>query len=61
MHFYLVEPEPTEFWSIFKHICTFLLLLSSMIPISLYVTLEMAKVGQKYLINKDFAMYHARL
>ncbi|KAJ1650120.1 drs2 neo1 protein [Dispira simplex] len=35
----------------------FLILLNTMIPISLYVTMEIVKVGQVYFINHDVEMY----
>nr|XP_012136582.1 PREDICTED: probable phospholipid-transporting ATPase VA isoform X2 [Megachile rotundata] len=38
---------------------TFVIILQVMIPLSLYVTLEMAKVGQVYHIGHDVALYDA--
>lgn len=38
---------------------TFVIILQVMIPLSLYVTLEMAKVGQVYHIGHDIALYDA--
>eukprot|EP01102_Stenamoeba_stenopodia_P019726 TRINITY_DN7518_c0_g1_i1.p1 TRINITY_DN7518_c0_g1~~TRINITY_DN7518_c0_g1_i1.p1 ORF type:complete len:1131 (+),score=258.43 TRINITY_DN7518_c0_g1_i1:213-3605(+) len=38
---------------------TFLILFSVMIPISLYVTMEIVKVILAYLIEQDLQMYHA--
>lgn len=36
---------------------TFVIILQVMIPLSLYVTLEMAKVGQVYHIGNDIELY----
>eukprot|EP00898_Chlorokybus_atmophyticus_P004017 jgi/Chlat1/4616/Chrsp293S00813 len=36
----------------------FIILFNQLIPISLYVTLEMVKVGQCMFINRDIHMYH---
>nr|CAG8488293.1 10298_t:CDS:2 [Entrophospora candida] len=36
----------------------FIILYNTMIPISLYVTMEVTKLVQAYLINNDLAMYH---
>lgn len=38
---------------------TFVIILQVMIPLSLYVTLEMAKVGQVYHIGHDIGLYDA--
>lgn len=38
---------------------TFVIILQVMIPLSLYVTIEMAKVGQVYHIGHDIALYDA--
>ncbi|KNE63375.1 phospholipid-translocating P-type ATPase, flippase [Allomyces macrogynus ATCC 38327] len=37
---------------------TFVILYNTMIPISLYVTLEIVKLAQAMFINQDLAMYH---
>ncbi|CAG8453338.1 21856_t:CDS:2 [Cetraspora pellucida] len=37
----------------------FIILFNTMIPISLYVTMEIVKLVQVYFINKDINMYHA--
>ncbi len=50
--------EPSVFEAV-KSWCTFLLLLSPMIPISLYVTMEVVKTVMKKFIDNDYAMYHA--
>ena len=49
--------EPSAFEAL-KSWCTFLLLLSPMIPISLYVTMEIVKTVMKRFIDNDYAMYH---
>lgn len=38
---------------------TFVIILQVMIPLSLYVTIEMAKVGQVYHIGHDIGLYDA--
>ena len=43
-----------------KSWCTWLLLLSAMIPISLYVTLEVVKTVMKRFMDNDYAMYYAK-
>jgi hypothetical protein len=37
---------------------TFIILLNNLIPISLYITMEIVKFGQAYFINHDLRMYH---
>lgn len=37
---------------------TYFILLNNYIPISLYVSMELAKLGQKILIDNDLEMYH---
>ena len=37
---------------------TFVILYNNLIPISLYVSVEMVKFGQAYFINNDIEMYH---
>jgi len=38
---------------------TFVILFNTLIPISLYVTMEVVKMGQAIFINSDCAMYDA--
>eukprot|EP00002_Diphylleia_rotans_P038240 TRINITY_DN867_c0_g1_i12.p1 TRINITY_DN867_c0_g1~~TRINITY_DN867_c0_g1_i12.p1 ORF type:complete len:1187 (+),score=232.09 TRINITY_DN867_c0_g1_i12:63-3623(+) len=57
-HWYL-QLENTNFDYIIRSFFTFLILFNSMIPISLYVTMEMVKVIQGYFINNDRQMYYA--
>ncbi len=45
------------FYKAFISFWTYLLLLNTLIPISLIVTLEMVKSIQGYLINSDYGMY----
>ena len=45
------------FNTFFLQLLTFWVAYSHMIPISLYVIIEMLKLGQGYLINKDVKMY----
>jgi len=37
---------------------TFIILLNNLIPISLYITMEIVKFGQAYFINNDLNMYY---
>ena len=37
--------------------CTYFVLLNTMIPISLIVSIEIVKMSQSYFINKDNLMY----
>ncbi|KNC46549.1 uncharacterized protein AMSG_02984 [Thecamonas trahens ATCC 50062] len=50
-----VEPTPYAFSNFF----TFFILFNNLIPISLYVSMELVKFGQAYLISSDLTMYHA--
>jgi magnesium-transporting ATPase (P-type) len=43
----------------FLRFFTFVILFNTMVPISLIVSIEIVKVAQAYLINKDETMYHA--
>jgi phospholipid-translocating P-type ATPase (flippase) len=45
-------------WEGFKGFWTFLILFNNLIPISLYVSIEIAKVMQGFFISKDLHMYH---
>jgi magnesium-transporting ATPase (P-type) len=38
---------------------TYFILLNNYVPISLYVSMELAKLGQKILMDNDIEMYHA--
>ncbi|CAG8443687.1 9186_t:CDS:2 [Diversispora eburnea] len=38
---------------------SFIILFNTMIPISLYVTMELVKLAQAYFINNDLEMYHS--
>lgn len=39
-------------------IFTYLILLDTLVPISLYVSMELVKFTQAWLINQDLRMYH---
>eukprot|EP01051_Picozoa_sp_SAG22_P007502 SAG22_NODE_530_length_9427_cov_3.306818_8_plen_1048_part_00 len=58
---YLLEVDRITLVDGVKSWGTYLLLLSPMIPISLYVTLEMVKIGLKMFIEGDVKMYAAAL
>jgi phospholipid-translocating P-type ATPase (flippase) len=54
-----LDPEDLNFAGIaFKRFFTFLVLYNNLIPISLYVTMEMVRVMQARFIEADRAMYH---
>eukprot|EP01116_Phalansterium_solitarium_P004039 TRINITY_DN1491_c0_g1_i2.p1 TRINITY_DN1491_c0_g1~~TRINITY_DN1491_c0_g1_i2.p1 ORF type:complete len:1331 (+),score=449.05 TRINITY_DN1491_c0_g1_i2:287-4279(+) len=57
-HWYLAFPESESGIGLLYPFLTFIILYNNLIPISLYVTLELAKFGQAYLINNDEKMYH---
>lgn len=48
----------SEFMDAFGNTISFLILLETIIPISLYVSMELVKFGQAYLIREDPRMYH---
>lgn len=52
----LIKPEMASFF--FGRCGTFMILFNNLIPISLYVTMEMVKVIQTVFMNNDLAMYH---
>lgn len=54
---YLMQTDDISAFDAVKSWCTYMLLLSPMIPISLYVTLEMVKIGHTHFINHDAQMY----
>eukprot|EP00736_Rhodelphis_marinus_P013787 Rmarinus@m.20920 len=56
-HWYLLAEGDERSGIIFDYI-VFLILYNNMIPISLYVSMEIVKLVQAYLINVDLAMYH---
>ena len=45
-------------WVGFKGFWTFLILLNNLIPISLYISIESAKLVQGIIMSKDLEMYH---
>jgi len=62
-HWYLPKGVDSStnstFIQILTSLGTFVILFNNLIPISLYVTMEMVKLTQVYFINNDVAMYHA--
>ena len=58
-HIYLDLPTTNEEKSYFVQILTFLVAYSHLIPISLYVALEVLKLALAYLISQDGEMYYA--
>eukprot|EP00794_Sanderia_malayensis_P007449 gene7449-8271_t len=44
----------------FVRFWTFIIILQVIIPVSLYVSVELVKLGQVYFINQDSEMYHER-
>lgn len=42
----------------FHHIIIAFIMFNNMVPLSLYITLEIVKLGQLVLLNSDMAMYH---
>ena len=43
----------------FLDICTYWILYSNLVPLSLFVTIELVKTGMAFLINSDLDMYYA--
>lgn len=58
-HWYLGDQDFSASVSGFFLYCTYFLLLNTMIPISLIVTLEVVKLGQAYFMSNDLTMYSA--
>lgn len=57
-HSYLNIPNRNGFVLWISNFATFLILFSVLIPISLYVSIEIVKVAQSIFMNKDIEMYH---
>ena len=57
-HWYLADREPNAGATAAVGFLTFLILYNNLIPISLYVSMEMVKLVQAVLINNDVDMYH---
>ena len=57
-HTYLILPDQNGFVLWISNFATFLILFSVLIPISLYVSIEIVKVAQAVFMNKDIEMYH---
>eukprot|EP01062_Namystynia_karyoxenos_P021475 TRINITY_DN18171_c0_g1_i1.p1 TRINITY_DN18171_c0_g1~~TRINITY_DN18171_c0_g1_i1.p1 ORF type:complete len:1326 (+),score=367.78 TRINITY_DN18171_c0_g1_i1:74-4051(+) len=55
---YLSPGEPSRGEAFGSGLATFLILFNNVIPISLYVSMEMSKIAQAQLMNWDLAMYH---
>lgn len=58
-HWYLADPDNNVAQTAALGYLTFLILFNNLIPISLYVSMEMVKLVQAYLMNSDVTMYHA--
>ncbi|XP_024528142.1 probable phospholipid-transporting ATPase IA [Selaginella moellendorffii] len=56
--YYLKERSQSNLGRVIGQIFRFIALLNQLIPISLYITLELVKVVQCYFIQKDIHMYH---
>jgi len=56
-HYYLDLTESVGFGTWIVQLLTYWVTFSHMIPISLYVIIEVLKLGQAYLINKDIQFY----
>ena len=57
-HWYLGYSSKPGILSKFLSFVTFVILYNNLIPISLYVTVELVKFGQAFLISNDVKMYH---
>jgi phospholipid-translocating P-type ATPase (flippase) len=57
-HWYLSTHDPNVAATAALGFLTFLILFNNLIPISLYVSMEMVKLVQANLINSDAQMYH---
>eukprot|EP01065_Artemidia_motanka_P019723 TRINITY_DN2353_c0_g1_i1.p1 TRINITY_DN2353_c0_g1~~TRINITY_DN2353_c0_g1_i1.p1 ORF type:complete len:1417 (+),score=325.24 TRINITY_DN2353_c0_g1_i1:450-4253(+) len=55
---YLDPGKPSSGFAFGSGLATFLILYNNVIPISLYVSMEMCKIVQAQLINWDLEMYH---
>lgn len=58
-HSYLNLKKLVSIFDILQGVGTFIVAYSTLIPISLYVALEMVKLGLAYFINNDIQMYYA--
>lgn len=56
-HTYILWGSYSAIGDGFLMFCTYLVLLNTMIPISLVVTIEMTKICQAYFINNDKMMF----
>jgi phospholipid-translocating P-type ATPase (flippase) len=57
-HWYLADNDSNAGTTALVGFLTFLILFNNLIPISLYVSMEMVKLVQAALINNDVEMYH---
>ena len=57
-HWYLDINTKPDFLFGLKAFATYIILYNNLIPISLYVTVEIVKFWQAYLISNDIQMYH---
>eukprot|EP00755_Sulcionema_specki_P009928 Sspe_Gene.45043::Locus_22187_Transcript_1_1_Confidence_1.000_Length_4308::g.45043::m.45043/K14802/DRS2, ATP8A; phospholipid-transporting ATPase len=57
-HWYLSIEGLTPAFEALKGVGTFIILFNNLIPISLYVSMEMVKIVQAQLMNMDILMYH---
>ncbi|KAJ9471387.1 Phospholipid-transporting ATPase 3 [Diplonema papillatum] len=57
-HWYLAAEDLNPVWTAVTGVATFIILFNNLIPISLYVSMEMVKIVQAQLIGSDLEMYH---
>lgn len=56
-HFYNM-PVELNAWGVFLKIFTFFLLEAQFVPVSLYVSMRVVRLVQKFFLEKDLGMYH---
>ncbi|EAX98556.1 phospholipid-translocating P-type ATPase, flippase family protein [Trichomonas vaginalis G3] len=61
MNFYWVKKQTNLAYFFFQEFTAYAILLSYMIPISLYVTIEFIRLFQSWTFSKDFGMYEPGL
>lgn len=61
LHYYIGDDGSVGFWGFIIKILTFLVAYSHLIPISLYVALEVLKLVQGMLIRRDKEMYYEEI
>ena len=56
----LLDNDESTLFKGFKMFFSYVIILNTVVPISLYVSIEFIRLGQSYFINQDMNMYYEK-